>query len=97
MPNPSMAVKDIHQEQGDEMPAFPISREERKSVVQVALLLLSEQSRSYCALQKWCSEVGKKSEERSTSPPFSREEGPSKWDLVQQGPLSGFDEPLKCN
>lgn len=52
MPNPSTALKDIYQEQGDEMPAFSISREERKSVVQIALLLPSEQSRSYCTSQK---------------------------------------------
>ena len=33
MPNQSMAVKDSCQEQGDEVLAFPVSREERKSVV----------------------------------------------------------------
>lgn len=43
MPNPSMAVKDIYQEQGDEMPTFPISREERKSVVQIAASITAEQ------------------------------------------------------
>lgn len=62
MPNPSMAVKDIYQEQGDEMLTFPISGEERESVVQIALLLPSEQSRSYCILQKWDGEMGKQCE-----------------------------------
>lgn len=63
MPNPSMAVEDIYQKQGDEVLTFPISGEERKSVVQIALLLPSEQSRSYCILQKWDSEMGKRCEE----------------------------------
>lgn len=94
MPNPSMALKHIYQEQGDEMLAFPISREERKSVVQIALLLPSEQRRSYCTLQKWDGEMGKQCEEvekyeRSRSPPFSREEGPSR-DLVQQDLYQGL-------
>lgn len=59
MPNPIMALKDIYQEQGDEMLAFLISREERKSVVQRPLLLPSEQSRSYYTLQNWHGEMGK--------------------------------------
>lgn len=104
MPNASMAVKDSCQEQGVAVLAFPISRgEKRKSIVPIALLLQSEQSRSYCVLQKHDGAVGKRFEEevvkeqRNKNPPFTREEGPNSWDLVQQGPVSGSDEPLKCD
>lgn len=53
MPNPSMAVEDIYQKQGDEVLTFPISGEERKSVVQIALLLPSEQELLHLAKMEW--------------------------------------------
>ncbi|KAJ7396813.1 hypothetical protein BTVI_141332 [Pitangus sulphuratus] len=63
MPNPSMAVKDSYQEQGDEVLGSPISREERKSVGQIPLLLQLDQSRSYCISQKRDDAMGKQFEE----------------------------------
>lgn len=101
MLNSSMSVKDICQEQGGNVLAFPISRgEERKSVVQIALLFQPEQSRSYCILQKWDGAMGKwfedevAEEQRNKNLPFPREEGPNSWDLLQQEPVTGSDEPL---
>lgn len=101
MSNPSVAVRDSCQEQGDEVPAFPISRGgERKGVVQIAVLLQPKQSRSYHVLQKQDGAMGKRFEEevtkeqRNKNPPFPKDEGPNSWDPVQQGPVSGSDEPL---
>lgn len=60
MLNTSMSVKDICQEQGDDVLAFPIGTgKERKSIVQIALLPQPEQSKSYCILQKWDGAMGK--------------------------------------
>lgn len=102
MPDPSMTMKDIYQEQEDEMLAFPISREERKNVVQIALFFPSEQSRSYCTLQKWDCEMGKwceevEKQERNKSPPFFQRRGTKQMGLGTAGTYTGFDEPLKCN
>lgn len=54
MQNASMAVKDLYQEQENELLAFPISRKERKSVDSTATSIRAEQELLHLA------EVGEK-------------------------------------